>query len=321
MKRTIAALAALWALDLGWAAWAGLSLVQLGALIVTLAVLAANVLLYRRMRGGERAFELAWSVAIFMAFGTGCTLLSYLGLTLHRPLADHWLAGFDAWLGFDWMAWYRFVRAHDLLNRLLLFGYRSLSLQILITVFALPLSGMLRRNREFLWAVAICLLITVTLAALLPAESAWVWFRISEPIAPRPLGDFLALRSGELRLLNLDQLQGLVTFPSFHTSAAVLLAWAARGTRVWLLSLVVNLLMIASTPTEGGHYLADVIAGLAVAGVAIAGARRLAGFDNPRRRPLYAAPTAGNVDGVCGSAPAASDVAYRCNNLKGQRAA
>jgi membrane-associated phospholipid phosphatase len=323
MKRATVALAVLWALDLAWAAWVGLSLVQLGALVATLLVLAVNALVYRRVRGGERAYELAWTVAIFMALGTGFTVLSYLGLTLHMPLADQWLARCDALLGFDWTAWHRFVRGHALLNRLLLFGYRSLPLQILLTLFGLPLSGMIQRNREFLWATGLCLSMTVVVSALLPAESAWVWFHLDEPIAPLPLGDFLAMRTGELTLLNLEQLRGLVTFPSFHTSAAVLLAWAARGTRFALLSLVVNLLMIASTPSEGGHYLADVIAGIVVAVLAIQGARRIVGFDNAGPRPLYAPPTAGNVDGASGSAPATHNVAYRCNNgrTKGHRAA
>ncbi len=47
-------------------------------------------------------------------------------------------------------------------------------------------------------------------------------------------------------------MHGLVTFPSFHAVAAVLLASAARGTRYFPLAGAVNLLMLASTRTEGG---------------------------------------------------------------------
>src|SRR5579864_4128146 len=100
MSKTLLALAVLWALDLAWAAWAGLSVLELGGLVVTLLVLGGNMLLYRRVQGGERAYALAWTMAIFTALGAGFTLLSYLGLTLHMPLADARLAAFDATLGF-----------------------------------------------------------------------------------------------------------------------------------------------------------------------------------------------------------------------------
>jgi hypothetical protein len=279
----LTALAALWIVDLAWAAWVGLSVLQLGALTATLLLLGANLLIYRRMRGGERAYELARSVLIFIALGTGFTLMSYLGLTLHMRLADRWLAAADQILGFDWTAWYRFVRGHALLNSLLLFAYRSLALQMVITLFALPLSGMTARNHEFLWASALALLATVVVSALLPAESAWVWYHIDEPIAPGPWRDFVAVRDGSLTFLDLQQLRGLVTFPSFHASMAVLLAWSARRTRFALLSAVLNLLMIAATPTEGGHYLVDALAGIAVAVIAIAGARRFVGSVAERR--------------------------------------
>jgi membrane-associated phospholipid phosphatase len=271
----LAAAGGLWALDIVWAGWAGISLLEIGTLIATLVVLGANLVVYGRMQGGERAFELAWTVAIFVTLGTGFTLLSYLGLTLHMPLADPWFAWFDAMLGFDWTAWFDFVHHHALLTRLLVFAYRTLALQLVITIFALPLSGMTQRTQEFLWASAIDLLITVVLAALLPAESAWVWHHAVEQVAPGPWQDFQAMRAGSLAMLDLQQLRGLVTFPSFHVSAAVLLAWAARGTRFAFLSLVLNLLMIVSTLSEGGHYLADVVGGLAVAAVAIAAAHRL----------------------------------------------
>lgn len=269
------ALAALWAGDLAWAASAGMSIFQLGVLTMTLLVLSANLLFYRRIRGGERAHELALGFAVFIAIGDGFAVLSYLALTLHMNLADRWLDSADRAFGFDWMGWYGFVRGHTLFNRFLLFAYRSLGPQMVVTLFALPLSGMFARNREYLGATALALLLTVAISALLPAESAWVWHGISEPIAPGPWQDFAAMRAGQLTVLDLAQLRGIVTFPSFHASMAVLLAWAARGTRCGWFSLMLNALMIVSTPTEGGHYMVDSLAGVVVAVVAIGGTRWL----------------------------------------------
>jgi membrane-associated phospholipid phosphatase len=287
----------LWLLDLGWASWAGFSVLARGILLSTLLLLAANLLLYRRMRGGERAYELAFGVAVFTALGSGFTLLSYLALTLRAPLADAWLARIDAVLAFDWLAWHRFVRGHPLLNSLLLFAYRSLGPQMALTLFVLPLSGMAARNRAFLGTTGIALLLTVAVSALLPAESAWVWHQSPEPIAPGPWNDFVAMRDGSLRVLDLQGLRGLVTFPSFHVVMAVLLAWAARGTRLAFLSVVLNGLMIASTPTEGGHYLVDVLAGVAAAVAAIVAVQAVT-----RRRSV--APPAGR-----GTVPAAASSA------------
>ena len=74
----------------------------------------------------------------------------------------------------------------------------------------------------------------------------------------------------------LDQeIEGLVTFPSFHTAAGVLFAWALWSTR-WLRwpGLIVNVLMIASVPIIGAHYLVDVFGGVVVAIASLYLARR-----------------------------------------------
>ena len=70
--------------------------------------------------------------------------------------------------------------------------------------------------------------------------------------------------------------RGLITFPSFHAALGVIFArafWSVPWLR-WP-ALAVNLLMIAATPVNGGHYFVDVAAGGAVACVAIWAAERL----------------------------------------------
>ena len=42
---------------------------------------------------------------------------------------------------------------------------------------------------------------------------------------------FEGLRNGSFRSIQLDQMQGLVTFPSFHTCFAITLAWCFRDFR------------------------------------------------------------------------------------------
>ena len=69
-------------------------------------------------------------------------------------------------------------------------------------------------------------------------------------------------------------MQGLVTFPSFHTSLAIITTYAVRGIRfVTLPVAILNGLVIVSTLPEGGHYLIDVIAGAIISIIAIVAIR------------------------------------------------
>ncbi|QOH33876.1 PAP2 superfamily protein [Burkholderia cepacia] len=63
--------------------------------------------------------------------------------------------------------------------------------------------------------------------------------------------------------------QGLVSMPSFHTMMALFFIYSVRNIRLALPAVaVLNVIMISSTITVGGHYLADVLAGI-VCGVAV----------------------------------------------------
>ena len=70
--------------------------------------------------------------------------------------------------------------------------------------------------------------------------------------------------------------EGIITFPSLHAALAVIIVaalWPLRMAR-WVCVLI-NAAMLAATPIEGSHYLADVLAGLVVAAVSLAAARAL----------------------------------------------
>jgi membrane-associated phospholipid phosphatase len=84
------------------------------------------------------------------------------------------------------------------------------------------------------------------------------------------LHDILALREGSLRHLELFELAGIVSFPSFHAASAVLYLWALWPVRgLGTASAVLNVLMLISTPVIGAHYVIDVIGGIALAVVSI----------------------------------------------------
>jgi membrane-associated phospholipid phosphatase len=81
----------------------------------------------------------------------------------------------------------------------------------------------------------------------------------------------MGLRSGPAAVLDFRKMEGLVTFPSFHTVLAIITAYAFRGFRLLALpALVLNGAVIVSTLPEGGHYLVDVLAGALIAAAGIA---------------------------------------------------
>jgi PAP2 superfamily len=77
-------------------------------------------------------------------------------------------------------------------------------------------------------------------------------------------------------LLELGNMTGIVTFPSFHAAASIIYLWALWP--IWWLrpvSLFVNGLLLLSTPIHGGHYFIDVFAGIAMVFICIWIVRRL----------------------------------------------
>jgi membrane-associated phospholipid phosphatase len=107
--------------------------------------------------------------------------------------------------------------------------------------------------------------VIIPISWLLPAASAWVYFGVVERVDAYHLIDFNALRSGEMTRISLTHVNGLITFPSFHAALATILIYASRGVKMLFpLYLVLNLLMLAATPTVGGHYFIDIIAGAGI---------------------------------------------------------
>ena len=99
--------------------------------------------------------------------------------------------------------------------------------------------------------------------------------------------DLPPTREGVLRHLALLGLGGIVTFPSFHAASAALYTWAlwaVRGLRP--IVIVVNGVMLAATPLNGGHYFIDLIAGVTIAVAAIVAARVVARIIAQRQNGL-----------------------------------
>ncbi|MET4021048.1 phosphatase PAP2 family protein [Bradyrhizobium sp. S3.2.12] len=200
--------------------------------------------------------------------------LGYVAAAANLPMQEKNLLALDRMLGFDFRAYLGLVNDQLPLRWAFTQTYGSIHRQLLILMFILPLFGHHRRAAEFAFGFAIALIATTIISTLVPAIGAYHAVGIVpadhpniEPVVyygtlkERPL-----VRDGTTRLLNAYSLGSILTFPSFHAVCAVLYAWALWPFR-WLriAGLLWNVVMIAATPIGGGHFFADVWAGLVVA--------------------------------------------------------
>lgn len=263
----IAAVAAIDAVGL-WRAGIVLGLSGLARVSAVLALLAGLAIFYARRRRDERILDLIHCAAQVIALFAVGGLFSYLLTTTSLPLVDDGLIRADRLLGFDWPTWLGWVWRHPALRDLLHVAYFSAMPQIVAITIYLSLSGQPERNAEFVWTMLSSILAVVIVSALLPAVGALAYYDATRFVQPVHLPDFMALREGRLHFVDLMQLEGLITFPSFHTTLGVLFVYVLRGRRgLFMAAAALNAAMILAVPIEGGHYLVDVIGG-AAAGLA-----------------------------------------------------
>lgn len=203
------------------------------------------------------------------------------------PLADPLLARADAllFLGFDWCSLLPFIAGQNKLMTFLSYAYASISWQPGMILVALFASGKCGRSWTFVLAWGVTLAISAALFPLLPALGTYLHFGIPSgdvpgilvPAAWRHVELLLPVRDGHMRSISPDALYGIVTFPSFHAAAAVLLGWAGWALRPlrWPCVLL-NGAMFASALIIGGHYLIDLAAGGVIAAAAILASASLA---------------------------------------------
>lgn len=252
----------------------------LGFSVATGGMLLRNLLLLLLL-GGFSAFyasrplthrlALFTSAILFIAvYSIAIVLLSYLTAAADLPLADRSFVAMDRALGFDWQGWLAWVSAHPDLGTALAYAYESSMPQV---VLALAILAALRHRdalSEYLSLFWLTTVATILLAALLPAAGAYEYLKpdphlyghLSPEGGIAHIRQFLGLRDGSFRTIDLTDLNGLVAFPSFHTALAVITAWSLR--QVPLIrypAFLLNGLVILSTPTQGGHYLVDIVGG------------------------------------------------------------
>ncbi|ASW00543.1 phosphatase PAP2 family protein [Paraburkholderia aromaticivorans] len=266
----------LWAARIGFRldrGGAALAIALTGALVVIDAVLwvlsripykdADRSIFYRNV------LEAFLWITVLATFSKVCIVFQYLCVTTDFPLASNAFIAADAALGFHWPDTYRWVQAHPWLHMALATAYTSGAYQLFIIPVILAVTRNTQDYAEFVLQFMASATLVILISVPFPAESAFVHFGIHDPDTASTVSDFALFRNGHARTLNLSFVQGLVSFPSLHTILALCFAYALRHVRyVFPIAIALNALMIVSTLTQGGHYLADVLSGL-IAGAGV----------------------------------------------------
>ncbi|GJM24028.1 MAG: hypothetical protein DHS20C16_04430 [Phycisphaerae bacterium] len=195
--------------------------------------------------------------------------------TMGGPLVDDWLANIDASLGFCVADVKVFADSMPLARNILAVLYDGIIVQTFLVLLLLSLKRDRISLNRFVIGFMICEPILLLSFLLMPAAGPFAHYGYEmTPMQALYLGQLEALRGADA--MHVAFPTGLVTFPSFHTTWAILLAYAVRKHRGWFtFGVVINALIVLATLTTGWHFLADVIGGALLAMIVIAVCNRM----------------------------------------------
>jgi hypothetical protein len=224
-------------------------------------LVAAAILLRRKSR---RIALLLDYFALLIVTDVAVRMVTYAASVFGGPLWDTRLAAADHALGFDWLTWFHFVLNHPQLGGVLALLYYRIGLAAILFLAVMSLAGHAARMRETFWLLFLASLMTAAGAALMPVLGPFHTYNLSAACGPFVLV-LEHLRAGQDLNFPLGALQGVIQCPSFHTTLALALIYAFRGTGVLGKTVtILNVMLLFGVPVFGGHYLTDMLAGTAV---------------------------------------------------------
>lgn len=263
------------------------------------ALLGAGIWYYEALSPDPRLSSALNGTGLIVAFAAVAAPLSYIAASAGLPLQDRLFDVADRAIGLNWRDLLHWMNNASALHPLFGLAYQSFTVQASVAILALAFSGRIATLRVFTLAFMVATIVTIVISALLPAEGVWGYYNLNAADYPAihpvtrelHLPIFHGLRDGSYRALTAIGASGIITFPSLHAAVALLFIFALWPVPVlrWL-SLVVNVIMIAATPVDGGHYFIDVVAGLALAAVCWVGAAAVVERSRAARSaPMFAA--------------------------------
>lgn len=199
---------------------------------------------------------------------------TYLAALPALPLVDEHLARIDRAIGFNWDSFVRTVDKSPWLAHMLGLAYQSFAVQLLVLPLLLAGCGQVARAYRFVTAYALVGLSASFVSVWLPAIGAFPYYKVGPEQLDHVniyfgyffLSQFDAVRSDPQFILSMEDVAGIITFPSVHAAVAALCTWAAWSARYLRYPvLLINIGMAVSAISHGSHYLVDVPAGIFLA--------------------------------------------------------
>jgi membrane-associated phospholipid phosphatase len=265
------------------AAWAVLGhfhvdAMSYAALLALSAALFALGQFYTHMRHDPNLAAMLFGASFLCVFSSAADLLNYLLLTVAGHPIDDTLASVDRAFGFHWPRLIAWAAAHPDVNAALRAIYETSLPQIAILIVCLGFSRQPAKIYGFCIALAASAMIAMGVWTLFPSFGAFAVYALPASVAAKVNaaldGNYAqqlhALLANGPGFITPRAVKGLIGFPSFHTVMALLTIWYAREVPYlrWV-SLVLNILVVASTPIHGGHHLVDILGGTITAALAI----------------------------------------------------
>ncbi len=222
------------------------------------------------------------AVFISVVLGVSLACLSYVGAAADLPLRDNDMIWVDRHLGFDWLSVMSSLDQASRLLGVLNGAYATFTAQLGAAAFVLVVAGKMRDLDRF-FIIFVCASISAEALSVLVPTLGPIWTLADHarfenlPTLGRTTAEIvLALRDKTLRTIDFEAVNGIISFPSMHAAVAIIVPYVLRWNR-WILWPIAMLdaVMLASAVPSGNHYLADVIAGIAVAVFAIACGRAI----------------------------------------------
>ena len=208
-------------------------------------------LFYTRIRINAKIGLLFISTLYLVTFTAVALILSYLAYTIPNPLMDSALMAADAQLGFNFSSLYAWFLKHGNWNTFFTSIYNSIIFQITFIFLYFGLVGKGLYLQRFLMLFMISILPTILLGCFYPAIGPHLWLNFPPPdFLEKAISYLFELRSG---VLDLTQEQGIIIFPSFHTTLSLLFIYIFRHENKALFAFfgLLNLLMIFSILVQG----------------------------------------------------------------------
>jgi len=252
-------------------------------LLIPLGILIMASIAFRQ-RGWSAIGTAIECITLLATAAVSFVLLSLLLARLGAPYADPVLDAAERALfpGFDWRIFVETFCRMAVPLRIANIVYQSLWWQMILLVLLLCATGRRTRCWDFALAWALSLSFTLAVFAVAPAIGAYGFHHIPHEAVRGVAVDvgwrqplvLEHMRQAAAVTVRPQDMAGIVEFPSFHTASAVLFAWGSWAVRpARFVAVPVNVGVAFAAVPIGGHYLLDILAGVAVAMLGIAAMR------------------------------------------------